>query len=348
MKIRLLPNTAAFIVSVTLGGCAVAPPPEDPDLKIAGQLESINRSLEEIIARQKAVPLPPFQSAQQPQGADRAKLAAIKSLSAQPTPEEITAYLKAISAASQGQKSYSSSDPQIEMIRQVGRGHLEKLAPFLSSWHFRQALPALLTPEDQAEILRLLPRYPQLIAMLIYTGYDQEQLDTVLLAAICQPNPPVFPFETCRYLKNLLEAPISRAKVFEATAAQPALAAIWMHLISQAKDPERLQLVRKTWEIQSKRPDATAESRAALAQRAAVYGLQEALDVQVDFYLKQEKPSSQQRYFLEQRLPQTKGFSKEQLKTWYDAHRLELRYDPSKRDYKLPTNTKTKQENNHE
>lgn len=89
--------------------------------------------------------------------ADPEKLAKIKPLPEKPTDREIVAYVDAIYAASKGQTLFSSTDPQVEMFRKIGPGHLKLLLPYLSrsmNYHLENALASLVQSSDKELVLR--------------------------------------------------------------------------------------------------------------------------------------------------------------------------------------------------
>ena len=83
---------------------------------------------------------------------DLKKLSGISVLPEKPTDRQISEYLAEIEEASRGQRVFGSQDPQVDLLRRIGPGHLKLLIPYLDrkiSSYLCWALPALVGEEER-------------------------------------------------------------------------------------------------------------------------------------------------------------------------------------------------------
>ena len=155
--------------SLLLAGCADVARQSDME-KLSAELAALQKDFAGVNAKlDKLLKGSGGHSGIVSRRADPEKLAKIKSLSEKPTDQEIKIYVDAILAASKGQNSFSPNDPQVEMFRKIGPGHLEVLLPYLSrstNYHLNYALPSLVQPSDKELVLRNLRSGGQVMARL--------------------------------------------------------------------------------------------------------------------------------------------------------------------------------------
>jgi ABC-type transport system involved in multi-copper enzyme maturation permease subunit len=119
-------------------------------------------------------------------GADPDALAKIK-LPQNATREQVRDYVDAVMVASRRQSTWSNSDPQIEMLDEVGSENLDVLIDYASrmpqgwpkSLYFFGAIKSLTRPEDKALILQALPDNHYLVDLVIKYGWQADARDTL-------------------------------------------------------------------------------------------------------------------------------------------------------------------------
>ena len=143
--------------SLLLAGCADVARKSDME-KLSAELAALQKDFAGVNAKlDKLLKDSGGHSGIVSRRADPEKLAKIKPLSEKPTDQEIVAYVDAIYAASKGQTAFSSTDPQVEMFRKIGPGHLKLLLPYLSrsaNFHLENALSSLVQPSDKELVLK--------------------------------------------------------------------------------------------------------------------------------------------------------------------------------------------------
>ncbi len=105
-------------------------------------------------------------------------LAEIK-LPENPTKEQAREYVAAIMAASRDQRSFSSTDPQVQMLARVGPENVDVLVQaaggdFMADVHIVPAICRLARPEHKDLILEALPCAPELVQAVIARGWLED------------------------------------------------------------------------------------------------------------------------------------------------------------------------------
>ena len=200
-----LPLLLAFLAGIWLGGLVgglvvmrlnagdraadsttVALTPESPPdpatvNEAAGlerQVDLLTRQLEE--ARIKIGRLQSARSTTLPgeaepwvRGADRAKLAKIV-LPPNPHRGQVVAYVQQILDASRDQTSYSSNDPQIAMLAQVGPAHLDVLLTCSDHRYVPAAVALAATDDQKGKVIAALARNHNLIEAVRQRGWERD------------------------------------------------------------------------------------------------------------------------------------------------------------------------------
>jgi len=331
--LRLLPTVS---LTALLVGCATSNPYDDA---VAAKLAEIDAKLNKIVEAQEASP--PARPARvvktTRRGADIGALAKIKPLPDKPTNAEVAAYAKAIFDLSFGQNSFSSDDPQHEMIRRIGPGFICELAPYLNNYYFRNNLAALVTPQDRAEVLRRLPNLPQLMAALPYVGLEPEaDVRLAILEAARKSIDPTTAFSLQPYLPMLAGDPKVLAELVELSYTKPFLRQVFNKSLEGLDPAARQERFRRLWEGQKDFPFAYPAQRYGLLLAAAQGGVPEALEQWLALpEINNANIKQQQRNMLTGLLPDASEVPPKEISAWYRTHRDQLRFDPEANCYRL-------------
>jgi hypothetical protein len=148
--------------------------------EIAERLSRIEAKLENA---PKAEAIPNFQG----RGPDEEALAKI-TLPENPTKEQVRKYVSDIAAVSQKQNSFSSDDPQVEMLMKVGPANLDVLLDSLSgnrrrignmSFYIMPAVKGLAGNEHKEMILKHLAQQPELAEIVLGQGWAADARDVL-------------------------------------------------------------------------------------------------------------------------------------------------------------------------
>ncbi|PWM71975.1 MAG: hypothetical protein DBX90_15370, partial [Lentisphaerae bacterium] len=101
----------------------------------------------------------------------------ISVLPEKPTDRQLSEYLAEIEEASRGQRVFGSQDPQVDLLRRIGPGHLKLLIPYLDrkiSSYLGWALPALVGEEEKELVISLLPEREEFLGIVVDRGWAEE------------------------------------------------------------------------------------------------------------------------------------------------------------------------------
>jgi len=268
-------------------------------------------------------------------GVDHEALSRIK-LPENPTEAQAREYVSRILAASEGQRTFSSGDPQVLMLTLVGPEHVDVLVR-AANWtpmadvHVVPAIRRLAGPEHKDLILDALPRLPELVRVVLDRGWLDDARET--LVAGLRHHPDYLPTEwteavasfrdpdTYEELKHYLVYGTNRVQTYRAIRDLPgielsdAIADAWRHA-SHSK-----------WEATS------------MAPVAMEYGHLDALAYAVRT-LTDPSPSDQRRYD-SWRLWGAVGRhtnaprSAEELKRWFAENKDNLIFDPETKMFRV-------------
>lgn len=331
--LRLLP---AVSLTALLAGCATSNQYDDA---VAAKLAEIDAKLSKIVETQEAPPpaKPDIPVETTSRGADREALAKIKPLPEKPTNAEVAAYAKAIFALSVKQNSFSSDDPQYEMIRRIGPGFLNVLTPYLENYYFRRCLADLVTPRDRAEVLRRIPDQPQLMILLPYIGLESEaDIKQAILEAARKNTGWRIRFPVYSFLPMLSEDPKVWAELVELSYVKPFLRPVFNKSLEGLDPAARQEKIKKLWEGQKDLPANTPRLRYRLLEAAAQGGIPEALEQLLS--LPENNNANARQYERDMRnklLPDASEVPPREILAWYRTHRDQLRFDPETNCYHL-------------
>jgi len=165
-------------LALLAAGCCSQPPPPKPnptDVKIAADLVKINERLAKIEKQIK-----PFRNVNgfESHGADREALAKIV-FPAKPDKDSLRKYIKAIMDVSKDQNSFSSNDPQIGMLSQVGEENLHLLLEAKqqmpgNSYYLDQAIVRTAGPKNKAFVIKEFANNHDLVSVIRRNGWGAE------------------------------------------------------------------------------------------------------------------------------------------------------------------------------
>jgi len=268
-------------------------------------------------------------------GVDHEALSRIK-LPENPTEAEVREYVSRILVASQDQQTFSSADPQVQMLTRVGPEHVDVLVR-AAGWtpmagiHIVPAIDRLAQPEHKDLILDALPRVPELVQVVLDQGWLEDARET--LVAGLRHHPDYLPTEwveavaffrdphTYDELKHYFVHGANRAYTYRA--------------IKDLPDIELSGAVAEAW-----RRSSLGEWEAiSMAPVAMEYGQLDALAYAVRT-LTDPSPSDQRRYDSwrlwgavgrHTNAPQ----SAEGLKRWFAQNKDRLVFDPETRMFRV-------------
>lgn len=265
-------------------------------------------------------------------GADVAKLRAIK-FPDNPTEAAIREYIQKVVKASEGQNSFSSEDPQSQMLVRVGPKYVYLLVEQMDSnslsyvldMYFVAAIATLATDEHKKMVLEQLPYRKELVKVVIAKGWARDarailvqelkedtQLPMEWYEAMVQLEDP----STYDLLLDKLVTDLDRESIYDAIKTMPGI--------------KLDEAVAKAWD---KTKDVPYQ-RDSFAGVAAAHGNVEALGVVFDnlnnrtrYYM----GGSPRQFVL--RMTDATG-SNTDLRAWYDANRTTIRFDGAAKKFR--------------
>ncbi|MFC1494385.1 hypothetical protein ACFL6W_03805 [Thermodesulfobacteriota bacterium] len=300
--------------------------------RIADELSEIRSENEKRKAVQRlSVNTPQFTRL----GPDIEKLADI-TLPDDASPDEVEKYILAIIAASQGQNSFSSRDPQVAMLTNVGKKNLPLLIKALpysrstTSIHIEGAIVNLADENSKPLILDSLPIYPNLVKAVVQNGWVADARD-ILLAELKNPGQylPMEWISAVASLNDMESYPLLRKYFINSRNRSMTYKTIQYLPIENM--PEA---VAEAWSRSMYEPGYSRISMAAIAVK---YGHLDALEALIEsltsqtpdnYYIAQEaRPAIFQH-------TEFRG-SNAELIEWFQANRSFLRFDPEEKKFKI-------------
>lgn len=325
------------------------PAPDPSAAELARQVEELRaqvRALEERIEKLEgggAAEVDADAPGLMERGADREALAKIE-LPANPTREQVAAYVDAIEKATRGQNSFSSRDPQVEMLARVGPEHLDVLVERLGSrrglfgwggggdelrFYLIPAIDSLVEERHKPLILEALPRHHQLVEVVVSQGWEEDARD-VLIAEL-RKRPHFLPTEwidavatlddpeTYDLLKDYFIRGSNQAHTYQAIRHLP--------------DIDLDKAVRDAWRRASRQRGSWERLRmAAIAAEHghldALEALVESLDDEVHWGWRESNRDAVER------LIDFTG-TDEEIQRWFRENKARLKFDPPSRMFLL-------------
>lgn len=247
-----------------------------------------------------------------------------------PTRDEVRNYILAIHGISASQDITRKTDPQIQMLLDIGPEHLDLLLQqvrdYPSTYHERRALRHLAQPEHKELVLQNLLRVPVLAkAILNYKWYEEarsililglQEHETLpvdwLLATLALEDPATYP-----HLAEFFVRAQYRSKTYA-------------H-INKLPNIQLDNVVARAWE-QAKNESMT--SRNDMIPIAISHGQTDAL-LETCKALKNKRLSKVDQERLKATFRKHTGISgsPEELRNWYDEHHGKLKFDPATKMY---------------
>lgn len=99
-----------------------------------------------------------------------------------PSTENLKEYVAKIFNASRGQKSYSSNDPQIDMIAKIGEENIDILLDrrFSNEIYTKYAIEVLATADSRDKIIKALESNPEFITIISYNNWENYAKPTLI------------------------------------------------------------------------------------------------------------------------------------------------------------------------
>lgn len=173
---RLLCILAAVVFSISITGCQTGPSETDKQImkclkEVNQKLTDINKQIKEIKEEAEEKSLPKISRHHfNPKKADFRSLRKIK-LPKNPTREQVKQYIDKIILVSQGQNSFTSTDPQVGMFSRVGSENADLLFKHIKNHHVQSALSRIVTGKNKKQVLENLKTYPKLIDCVIKNNW---------------------------------------------------------------------------------------------------------------------------------------------------------------------------------
>ncbi len=313
-----------------VGGCVKPDPRMD---KLNAGLEEINNTLiavNERISSPKAIDgikLTPVK----PDADD--KLRKIKPLPKKPTSEEITEYLKATTEALKGRALYGFEDLGVQMICQIGYGHLKQLAPYWSKApsYFDSNLASLVRPQDLPEILELFPQYPFLYkaAARYLLPAKYEIMKSAVFKALKNDN--ALPWDLSRSILMYIKDDNDAQYVSECFVENPSA----VFLGEQLAFWPGIDIAKLSEQAWNKRAGLPEDKRLQQANALMYRGSIGAFEYTLRRYAEDEKLQKRKRNFNSLISPDPGQMSYPELLEFFLKHRDQIKYDARKQQYVL-------------
>lgn len=267
--------------------------------------------------------------------ADEGKLSAIAAPDVD-NPEDVRRYINEIQAASRMQNSWSSSDPQVEMLEKVGSKNVPILLESFSrkggragtsTFYIDQALEKLVQPEHKEAVLQALPNGKSLAELVVEYHWEEDARDTLLEGLRKESWLPVDWVQAVVNLKDPDTYPALRR--YFVTSGSPDRVYKILQAIPFTDWPE---MVDEAWQKER----GGYHSNVGMARLAAEYGHLDALDELIDVlreptdeYSSWKKRETQKTLW--KILDTRRGGT--DLIAWYDANRKQLVFDVERKVY---------------
>jgi hypothetical protein len=101
-----------------------------------------------------------------------------------PNKEQVRAYIAAIVKSSQGRRTWSTSDPEVKMLKKVGPGNIDLLIQALAhatdTFHLQYTIVALADESSKRVILENLETHPSLAGVVLKWGWERDAKQTLV------------------------------------------------------------------------------------------------------------------------------------------------------------------------
>jgi len=274
--------------------------------------------------------------------ASTAKLRKIK-LPKNPNKAQIEKYIQAIMSASRTQNSFSSGDPQIQMLTKVGAENLKFLITalgknagrygFSGKFHVREAIYKLAEDKHKNLIIKFLPQYTSLVKIILDRGWEKDakkilveelsstsqNLPTEWIQAVANLNDP----KTYKDLKWFLVNNSNRYRTFQAIQHLPGI--------------DLNDSVAEAWQEGGQ----NEWERRGMAKVAIQYGHLDALEYLVD-YLNSERSNRWEMTGIRQQILRYINFHKsnKEIAQWLKKNEGKIIFDKKIKKFIVPDTKK--------
>ncbi len=316
-----------------LAGCQCDRPTPAQE-EVLRRLDSISKSLDDLnknLEANRKIIQPAINYGMR--GVDPAKLAAIAPLPEKPTDAQIISYIAAIKESSIGQTSFHNGQPQVDLYRKIGPGHLRLLLTEIPgsprNYHLFYALPDLVGPDDKEAALAALPAVPDLIVPVLKNGWGKEYKKKVF--EVLAGGGAHSLSDQKKAILALAETDEDRQLLMDAFVRNASLSFMFDDLaLLPGVNPA--ELANRAWELQ--RFSSYDWQRSPIALLAAKNGNVEALGFLINKFATKGRDG-----YLDENIPffiaiaTGQPLQPEKLLNWYGENRDKLVFDPATKRY---------------
>jgi len=264
-------------------------------------------------------------------GPDTDALARIE-LPAHPDEEDVAVYVGKIAALTENQSSFSSTDPQIEMLMRAGRYYPQVLLDFQNtrlSFYARRALDQIIDDSHKQLVIDNLRAHPTLITLVNEHGWESDA-KPVLLAELRNPTQYLSP----QWITALTK--LSDPSTYDALAdylADGPNPSYTYHVICDLPGIELDAAVAKAWRRHADSP--SIYMRGQMAEIAIRHGHIDALGALIELAANPEARftfnGKRPRQIVDEHIEQTGD--DEALLRWYEQHKDRIFYNAVRKKY---------------
>ncbi len=269
-------------------------------------------------------------------GADHDALAKI-TLPDNPSSEQLNQYISDIVAASSGQNSFSTEDPQTAMLAKIGRENISLLIakiPESPSWssasyYLVEAVARLASESNKTLIFNALPTKKELVKVVVKKGWELDARDILIQGLKDGGNLSTEWINTVATLRDKESYPLLRNYFINGNIRS------WTYKAIKNLPIENLSgAVAQAWE---RSQYAHSYERNSMAVIAAEYGHLDALAVVIDALMSEESKD----YWLSQEarpaLLRCTGFfgTNEEFVEWFKLNKNRLRFNPETKKFEV-------------
>ncbi len=307
----------AAILAVAASGC------RNPDAEFNAELDreltAVNAALKKLSEKIQPgkILLPPRKAGEEPRE--------LQLLPADPTPEEVVAYAKAVHdlLLNDLPPSVLVEIPTL-LVGRIPPGHIPLLGDYMAGPYFREKVTDWLLPGDKERILAALPDSPPLLSVLLQLPVTAEEIREPILRML-EKNPQMNHGPLQSFFPILLDDAVARERLIRIVVAHPEATGIGDNLTRYG---EFKDIFLRMWEY------AVAhelEIPPALMLRAMSSGSVEALGRWIHHTWPPEQ--EYQRKWAFSRAP----FLKNQADpaAFFDAHRDAIVFNPESKQFEL-------------
>lgn len=258
-----------------------------------------------------------------------------------PTREDYTAYIDAIDEATQGQNSFSSNDPQVEMLSQIPPEHVDLLVGRVGSrsslrFHAQYALRGMDLSVLRERINALVLDQPAMIGIVVSYGWSQDAREAI--TAKLKQEPPNLGIAWFQAAAELNDPSLYDA--MHRSALQTRYGMQVLEVLECLPDYDLDRTVAEMWARAN--DGSNTHNLYQIAQSAAAYGHVDALGVLISQLARRSSfhSSNGENTYDSQRASIMRYIdfagTAEEIAEWFELHKDELIFDHVTQRYLLP------------